>query len=148
MQGCTFTCRTGTGLLMAAIFCVVLLSPQYARPAPEAEQLIVLIQPDVSPVAKSFRQRRLPLIRKLAQRLKRRSACGGCPQRITCNGWDYTSDGLSEPSRKIHLPGAHHNPGAHPQFYSHLPLCPPGKRAQPARKHTGMGKAAAGYGHR
>jgi polyisoprenoid-binding protein YceI len=54
---------------MAAIFCVVLLSPQYARPAPEAEQLIVFIQPDVSPLAKSFRQRRLPQIRKLAQTL-------------------------------------------------------------------------------
>jgi polyisoprenoid-binding protein YceI len=69
MHGCTYTCRTRTGLLMAAIFSVALLSPQYARPAPEAEQLIVFIQPDVSPVAKSFRQRRLPQIRKLAQTL-------------------------------------------------------------------------------
>ena len=66
----TFTCRTRSGLLMAAIFCVVLLSPPYARPAPEAEQLIVFVQPDVSPVAKSFRQRRLPQIRKLAQTLE------------------------------------------------------------------------------
>ena len=65
----TFTCRTRSGLLMAAIFCVVLLSPPYARPTPEAEQLIVFVQPDVSPVAKSFRQRRLPQIRKLAQTL-------------------------------------------------------------------------------
>jgi hypothetical protein len=54
---------------MAAIFCVVLLSPPYARPAPETEQLIVFVQPDVSPVAKSFQQHRLPQIRKLAQTL-------------------------------------------------------------------------------
>jgi polyisoprenoid-binding protein YceI len=69
MHGCTFTCRTRIGLLMVVIFCVVLFSPPYARPAPEAEQLIVFIQPDVSPVATSFRQRRLPQIRKLAQSL-------------------------------------------------------------------------------
>ena len=54
---------------MAAIFCVVLLSPPYARPAPETEQLIVFVQPDVSPTAKLFQQRRLPQIRKLAQTL-------------------------------------------------------------------------------
>jgi polyisoprenoid-binding protein YceI len=54
---------------MAAIFCVVLLSPQYAGTASEAEQLIVFIQPDVSPVAKSFRQRHLPQIRSLARTL-------------------------------------------------------------------------------
>jgi polyisoprenoid-binding protein YceI len=64
-----FRCRTRSGLLMAAILCVVLLSPSYARSTPEAEQLIVFVQPDVSPVAKSFRQRRLPQIRKLAQTL-------------------------------------------------------------------------------
>jgi len=67
MQGCTFTCRNKPGLLIAAICCIVLLSPQYARPAPQAEQFIVFIQPDVSPVAKSFEQRHLPQIRKLAQ---------------------------------------------------------------------------------
>ena len=69
MQGRTFICRTRAGLSMAAIFCVVLLSPQYAGTASEAEQLIVFIQPDVSPVAKSFRQRHLPQIRSLARTL-------------------------------------------------------------------------------
>jgi hypothetical protein len=69
MHGCTFKYPTRTELLIAATFCVVLLSPPYARPAPEAEQLIVFVQPDVSPVAKSFRQHRLPQIRKLAQTL-------------------------------------------------------------------------------
>ena len=69
MQGCTFTCRARTGLLMAAILCVVLLPPQYAGTASEAEQLIVFIQPDVTPVAQAFRQHRLPQIRKLAQTL-------------------------------------------------------------------------------
>ena len=63
------TCRTKPGLLIAALFCVVLLSPQYAGTASEAEQLIVFVQPDLSPVAKSFQQDRLPQIRKLAQTL-------------------------------------------------------------------------------
>ena len=62
-----FTRRTIAELLIAALFCVVLFSPQIARPAPETEQLIVFLQPDVSPVAKSFQQRQLPQIRKLAQ---------------------------------------------------------------------------------
>ena len=69
MHGCRYTCRTRTGLLMAAIFCVVLFLPQNARSAPEAEQLIVFVQPDISPLATSFRQRQLPQIRKLAQTL-------------------------------------------------------------------------------
>jgi polyisoprenoid-binding protein YceI len=54
---------------MAAIFCLFLFLPKNARSAPEAEQLIVFIQPDVSPVSKTFKQRRLPLIGKLAQTL-------------------------------------------------------------------------------
>ena len=62
-----FTRRTIAELLIAALFCVVLFSPQIARPASETEQLIVFLQPDVSPVAKSFQQRQLPQIRKLAQ---------------------------------------------------------------------------------
>jgi polyisoprenoid-binding protein YceI len=57
------------GLLMAAIFCLFLFLPKNARSAPEAEQLIVFVQPDVSPLATSFRQHRLPQIRKLAQTL-------------------------------------------------------------------------------
>ena len=62
-------CGTRTGLLMAAIFCLFLFLPKNARSAPEAEQLIVFIQPDVSPVSKTFKQRRLPQIGKLAQTL-------------------------------------------------------------------------------
>jgi len=54
---------------MAAILCVVLLPPQYAGTASEAEQFIVFVQPDVSPAAQAFRQRHLPQIRKLAQTL-------------------------------------------------------------------------------
>jgi polyisoprenoid-binding protein YceI len=54
---------------MAAIFCVFLFLPKNARSAPEAELLIVFIQPDVSPVSKTFQQRRLSLIGKLAQTL-------------------------------------------------------------------------------
>ena len=69
MHGCTFKWRMRAGLSIAAIFCVALWSPQYARTASEAEQLIVFIQPDDSPVAQAFRQRRLPQIRKLAQTL-------------------------------------------------------------------------------
>ena len=69
MQVSKFTCRTKPGLLIAAIFCVVLWSPQYAGTASQAEQLIVFVQPDVSPVAKSFRQDQLPQISKLAQTL-------------------------------------------------------------------------------
>ena len=57
------------GLLMAAILCLLLFIPKNARSAPEAEQLIVFIQPDISPVSKTFQQRRLPLIGKLAQTL-------------------------------------------------------------------------------
>ena len=69
MQGCTFTCPTKPGLLIAAIFCVVLLLPQYAGTASEAEQFIVFVQPNVSPAAQAFRQHHLPQIRKLAQTL-------------------------------------------------------------------------------
>ena len=69
MHGCTITCPTKPGLLMAAIFCAVIFLPQNIWPAPEAEQLIVFVQADISPVAKSFRQRHLPQIRKLAQTL-------------------------------------------------------------------------------
>ena len=64
-----FTRRSKTGLLVAAIWCVVLSVPSYAKPAAEAEQLIVFEQPDISPVAKSFRQNHLPQIQKLAQSL-------------------------------------------------------------------------------
>jgi polyisoprenoid-binding protein YceI len=46
-----------------------MLLPENARSSSEAEQLIVFIQPDVSPVSKTFRQRRLPLIEKLAQNM-------------------------------------------------------------------------------
>jgi polyisoprenoid-binding protein YceI len=69
MQVSKYTCRTKPGLLIAAIFCVVLWSPQYAGTASQAEQLIVFVQPDVSPAAKSFQQHQLPQIRKLAQTL-------------------------------------------------------------------------------
>ena len=62
-----FTRRTITKLLIAAFYGVVLFSPQIARPATVTEQLIVFLQPDISPVAKSFQQRQLPQIRNLAQ---------------------------------------------------------------------------------
>ena len=64
-----FTCRPKPGLFWLAVFCIVLWSPQYAGAASETEQLIVFVQPDVSPVAKSFNQDRLPQIRELAQAL-------------------------------------------------------------------------------
>ena len=69
MHGHTFTYRTRAGLLMAVIFCLFLFLPKNARSAPEAEQLIVFVQPDISPLATSFRQGRLPQIEKLAQTL-------------------------------------------------------------------------------
>ena len=69
MHARRFTRRTLTGLLIAAISCAVLFHPHKARPVPESEQLIVFVQPDASPVAKSFQQHRLPQIRSLAQSL-------------------------------------------------------------------------------
>ena len=69
MHDYTIKCGMRPGLLMAAILCISLLLPENARSALETEQLIVFVQPDVSPVSKSFRQRRLPLIEKLAQTL-------------------------------------------------------------------------------
>ena len=54
---------------MVAILGLLLFLPKHAISTPEAEQLIVFVQPDVSPLAKSFRQHRLPQIEKLAQTL-------------------------------------------------------------------------------
>jgi hypothetical protein len=54
---------------MAALLCVALSIPRHAASAVGTEQLIVFEQPDISPVAKSFRQRHLPQIQKLAQTL-------------------------------------------------------------------------------
>ena len=48
-----FTRRPKIGLLVAALWCVVLSVSGYAKPAAEAEQLIVFEQPDISPVATS-----------------------------------------------------------------------------------------------
>jgi len=53
--------------LIAGSLLVFLLLPQYAHTASEAEQLIVFVQPDVSEVEKTFREHRLPEIRKLAE---------------------------------------------------------------------------------
>ena len=53
--------------------------------ASEAEQFIVFVQPDISPVAKSFRQRHLPQIRKLAQTLDVDIQVVDAPQRVTVN---------------------------------------------------------------
>ncbi len=69
MHGYTIKCGMRTGLLMAAIFCLFLCLPKNARSALEVQQLIIFVQPDVSPLATSFRQRRLPQIEKLAQTL-------------------------------------------------------------------------------
>ena len=60
---------TRAGLLMTAILFIFLLLPENAGSVSETEQLIVFVQPDVSPVSKTFRQRRLPLIEKLAQNM-------------------------------------------------------------------------------
>ena len=64
----TKSCRR-TGLFTAAIYSLLLLLPQHAISVPGAEQLIVFVQPDKSPLAVAFRQHRLPQIEKLAQTL-------------------------------------------------------------------------------
>ena len=69
MQGYRHRRHVRTAWLMAGFFWLVLSSPHYAGSTPAAEQLIVFVQPEVSPVAKSFQQSRLPQIRQLAQRL-------------------------------------------------------------------------------
>ena len=69
MDGFAIKFGTTARLLMTVILVIFLLLPENARSASETEQLIVFVQPDVSPVSKTFRQRRLPLIEKLAQNM-------------------------------------------------------------------------------
>jgi polyisoprenoid-binding protein YceI len=69
MDGYAIKFSTRPGLLMTAILFISLLLPENARSASETEQLIVFVQPNVSPVSKMFQQRRLPLIEKLSQTL-------------------------------------------------------------------------------
>jgi polyisoprenoid-binding protein YceI len=62
-------CGMRLGLLMAAIFCLFIFIPKNARSASASEQLIVFVQPDISPLAKAFQQNQFPQIGKLAQTL-------------------------------------------------------------------------------
>ncbi len=53
-------------LIAGSVF-IFFLSPSHAHTAPEAEQLIVFVQPEASEVEETFRERRLPEIRNLAE---------------------------------------------------------------------------------
>ncbi len=51
----------------ALLLSIILIVPQSARTAPEFEQLIVFVQPQISPVDEMFSEHSLPQIRKMAE---------------------------------------------------------------------------------